>query len=103
MPERDPRLSECPVCPPWVECVHFDEQVLWLGDMHTPQPELEKFGHRAAEGWQVSGPGVPFPCSCAAGHLVMVSDGVEYHSLTEARTELARRAELLRLEEPARG
>lgn len=23
---------ECPICPPWVRCAHFNGQILWLSD-----------------------------------------------------------------------
>ena len=108
MAERDPRLSECSSCPRGaIECVHFGGLTLWLADNSTEgSPEFP--GHYSSNVFTVMGPLRPHICTKIAcpDHLVMNQEAancVSYSALPEARTELARRAELLRLGEPARG
>ena len=88
--ERDPR-QECG-CPPWVECVHFGGEVLVIvAPLGSNPKELCpgcEFDIFRSPLWSVHGPSADRPCF----------DGGE----PEARAELARRAELLRLGEPAR-
>ncbi len=86
--ERDPR-QECG-CPPWVtECVHFDHAQVWIASfgehghwVHGPStidnPDEWREPNRRTHG----------PTGCGCPHFTDIED---------ARTELARRAELLRL------
>ena len=90
MPERDPRQSECSSChsgpASLIACVHFDGQVVCLWDYGDTEPVAcgpSPEPHLAAS-------------DCRSNHKVC-------GSMHEARAEFDRRAELLRLEEPARG
>ena len=104
MAERDPR-QECG-CPPWVRCVHFEEQVLWLHDnehealdkalvgFHHSYGEEERFG--------VGLGGAVRSCLCSKQHLILDIPGDSFQSfpaLPEAQAAFDRRAELLRLGE----
>ena len=104
-------MSECTVCPPWVECVHFEGTILWIGKRGHPELVKVQVGvHVAAAAFVVTQGSAIVACACSPEHPVL--DGISladfpprglFHDLDSARTELARRAELLRLEEPARG
>lgn len=111
MADRDPR-QECGCPPAIMMCVHWDGKLLVLAS----DDELRS-GHTCGGGWgPFTGLGygihltedkhitcdrtpdcpamvLPYPCSLC----------LEFDNEAEARTELDRRAELLRLEEPARG
>ncbi len=90
MAERDPR-QECG-CPPWVRCVHFDGAVVVLvaplrvtPEEPCPGCDLDIYSSPL---WSVHGPSAELPC-------------LDTRIQEEARAELDRRAELLRLGEPA--
>ena len=101
MAERDPR-QECG-CPPWVECVHFDEQILWLHDSDNPDLKraTDDGSHYNESGTRYSvGNGTAVhPCGCSSGHPVLNGEAIfqGFGTLGAAEQELDRRAELLRL------
>ena len=102
MAERDP-CQECGCVEGILACVHFGELRLWLHDnSDAASPPVP--GHYSATEWWVIGPERPLVCpedSCG-GHLVMNgATAGRFSSLPEAQADFARRAELLRLGEPA--
>ena len=103
MPERDSRLSECPVCPSWVECVHFDGEILWLIDSANSSLNQSLVGaHSDMDGrvGVIQGTQVAL-CICGGHPILDNATKVEWFAdLPTARPFFARRAELLRLGEP---
>lgn len=96
---RDPRQSECTVCPPWVRCVHFDGRILWL---ITQPPSLfaAMRGPHTGGGPYAVGVGTAVvACSCNPQHLVLNIPGrsfTDFDSLPAAQAEFRELEALLR-------
>lgn len=85
-------------CPPWVECVHCDGQVIWLFNDDLFPGELAP-GHWGPGGYSVMWGGQVEPCSCGnPGHVVMARGSRATYGcdVAAAQAEFDRRAEKLR-------
>ena len=95
---RDPR-QECG-CSPWVVmCAHRDGVVVLLSDETLATLST----HSSPKRFVVHGPGVRVLCNCGINHLAFddFGESSRFDTIEDAQAEFARRAELLRLGEPA--
>lgn len=81
MSNESPRVSECPICPPWVErCAHFDDEVIYLYDSdvgHCPcSTILRKSGRGTPSRYTVGFRSRSAPCPI---------DGIYRHSAVRER------------------
>lgn len=89
------RARECG-CPPWAtQCVHWEEQTLFLADVREHQ---QLHGHAVGVPRFAVGIGTLVDCTCGKGDNIRIthSDVGRYDTLDAARAEFRRReAELL--------
>ena len=105
----DAPVRECPICPPWVECAHFEGQVIRLVTRET----MKRWPNRCYAGEAddvsravpiVKGPGVfdreagfPPSCSCWTGYegVILPGNRRSFPTEAEARAEFERRVALM--------
>ena len=95
------RERVCTACSPWVVmCAHRAGVVVLLSDETLATLPT----HSSPKRFVVHGPGVRVPCNCGINHLAFddFGESSRFDTIEDAQVEFARRAELLRLEEPAR-
>lgn len=86
-------------CPPWVRCIHFDGQILWLGDReHVTYRAIVGRDHTEPSRFGIASGTGTYPCECGRGHIKL--NGIlplekSFDSLPEAEAEFLHRAELL--------
>lgn len=107
--DRDAPVRECPLCPPWVECAHYGDQVVRLVTHETMRRWPNKcYANEAADIARVvpvvNGPGrldreagIPPSCKCWRGYegAILPDSTSSCDTEAEARVEFDRRVALM--------
>lgn len=98
----DAPVRECPLCPPWVECAHFGDQVVWLASCESEswtahQLACAVWGRHRTRGREVTGPSLLAERGdwCWPRYMADLGSLIDFDTEAEARAEFERRVALM--------